>query len=61
MHRKSCLIPKPVVKTAAQKLDKTRILMTNGSLMNVGSIAECSPGQIDKTKILMTNGSLMKV
>ena len=25
------------------KIDKTKILMTNGSLMKVESIAECSP------------------
>ena len=28
------------------KIDKTKILMTNGSLMNVESIAECSPWSI---------------
>ena len=29
-------------KTATKKIDKTKILMTNGSLMKVKSIAECS-------------------
>ena len=28
------------------KIDKTKILMTNGSLMKVESIAECSPWSI---------------
>ena len=28
------------------KIDKTNILMTNGSLMKVESIAECSPWSI---------------
>ena len=28
------------------KIDKTKILMVNGSLMNVESIAECSPWSI---------------
>ena len=32
-----------------QKIDKTKILMTNGSLMKVGSIAECSPWSILNT------------
>ena len=31
---------------ATQKIDKTKILMTNGSLMKVESIAECSPWSI---------------
>ena len=30
-------------KTGTQKIDKTKILMTIGSLMKVESIAECSP------------------
>ena len=34
-RRKTCL-----------KIDKTKILMTNGSLMKVKSIAECSPWSI---------------
>ena len=33
---------KPVL-SGQLKLDKTKILMTNGSLMKVESIAECSP------------------
>ena len=30
-------------KSALEKIDKIKILMTNGSLMKVESIAECSP------------------
>ena len=33
---------KPVL-SGHSKIDKTKILMTNGSLMKVESIAECSP------------------
>ena len=33
---------KPVV-SGHSKIDKTEILITNGSLMKVESIAECSP------------------
>ena len=33
---------KPVL-TGHSKIDKTKILMTNGSLIKVESIAECSP------------------
>ena len=36
---------KPVLN-GHSKLDKTKILMTNGSLMKVKSIAECSPWSI---------------
>ena len=36
---------KPVL-SGHSKLDKTKILMTNGSLMKVESIAECSKGSI---------------
>ena len=36
---------KPVLSSHA-KIDKTKILITNGSLMNVESIAECSPWSI---------------
>ena len=36
---------KPVVKRPLKK-DKAKILMTNGSLMQVKSIAECSPWSI---------------
>ena len=31
------------VKKGHSKIDKTKILITNGSLMKVESIAECSP------------------
>ena len=65
---------KPVLN-GHSKLDKTKIFMTNGILMKVESIAECSPcsitgtgkpvlnghSKLDKTKIFMTNGILMKV
>ena len=37
--RKNCL-------NGYSKIDKTKILMTNGSLMKVESIAECSPWSI---------------
>ena len=33
---------KPVLR-GHSKIDKTKILMTNGSIMKVESIAECSP------------------
>ena len=36
---------KPVL-SGHSKIDKTKILMTNGSLMKVKSIAECSKGSI---------------
>ena len=36
---------KPVV-SGHSKIDKTKMLMTNGSLMKVESIAECSPWSI---------------
>ena len=36
---------KPVL-SGHSKVDKTKILMTNGSLMKVESIAECSPWSI---------------
>ena len=36
---------KPVL-IGHSKIDKTKILMTNGSLMKVESIAECSPWSI---------------
>ena len=36
---------KPVLR-GHSKIDKTKILMTNGSLMKVKSIAECSPWSI---------------
>ena len=36
---------KPVLSSHS-KIDKTKILMTNGSLMKVASIAECSPWSI---------------
>ena len=31
------------VQNGQSKIDKTKILMTNGSLIKVESIAECSP------------------
>ena len=34
------------VKNGDSKIDKTEILMTNGSLMKIESIAECSPWSI---------------
>ena len=36
---------KPVL-SGHSKIDKTKVLMTNGSLMKVKSIAECSPWSI---------------
>ena len=39
---------KPVL-SGHSKLDKTKILMTNGSLMKVESIAECSLGAFCNT------------
>ena len=36
---------KPVL-SGHSNIDKTKILMTNGSLMKVESIAECSPWSI---------------
>ena len=36
---------KPVL-SGHSKIDKTKILMTNGSLMKVESMAECSPWSI---------------
>ena len=36
---------KPVLSSYS-KIDKTKILMTNGSLMKVESIVECSKGSI---------------
>ena len=43
LYRNKIMIPavKPVLK-GHSKIDKTKILMTNGSLMKVESIAECS-------------------
>ena len=42
---------KPVLSSHS-KIDKTQILMTNGSLMKVESIAECSLGE--HSAILLT-------
>ena len=42
---KIILFSKTCVKQSL-KIDKTKILMTNGSLMKVESIAECSPWSI---------------
>ena len=38
---------KPVL-SGHSKMDKTKVLMTNGSLMKVKSIAECSPWSIQQ-------------
>ena len=40
---------KPVLR-GHSKIDKTKILMTNGSLMKVKSIAECSPWMFRQMK-----------
>ena len=46
-NAKSDIIQKTCVKRPlTQKKDKTNILMANGSLMKVESIAECSPWSI---------------
>ena len=37
---------KPVLSGGHSKINKTKILMTNGSLMKIESIAECSPWSI---------------
>ena len=46
------------VLNSHSKIDKTRILMTNSSLMKVKSIAECSPRSIlqkgEHSAILLT-------
>ena len=44
MHEKTCVIPivNPVL-SGHSTIDKTNILMVNGSLMKVESNAECSP------------------
>ena len=39
------LTVKPVL-SGHSKIDKTKVLMANGSLMKVESIAECSKGSI---------------
>ena len=36
---------KTCVKRQLKKVDEIKILMTNGSLMKVESIAECSPSE----------------
>ena len=41
-HMHSAEYGKTCVKQPLKKIDKTKILMTNGSLMKVKSIAECS-------------------
>ena len=46
---------KPTVKpvlSGHSKIDKTKVLMTNGSLMKVKSIAECSP--LEHSAIILT-------
>ena len=45
MKKKNVLPVKPVL-SGHSKIDKTKILMTDGSLMKVESIAECSPWSI---------------
>ena len=42
-HSGICDTVKPVCVKRPLKIDKTKILMTNGSLMKVKSIAICSP------------------
>ena len=39
---------KPVLSSHSKKKDKTKILLTNGSLIKVESIAECSNGSIQQ-------------
>ena len=70
-HQNNCNTAKSVLR-----IDKTKVLKTAGSLMQVESIAECSLGlnkcatlkpvlsghsKIDKNKVLKTNNSLMEV
>ena len=45
---------KPVLSSHS-KIDKAKILMANGSLMKVESIAECFPWNIQHSAILLTN------
>ena len=40
---------KPCVKKGHSKIDKTKIFMTNGSLMKVEGISECSLGAFCNT------------
>ena len=42
MQKVNCYKVKPIF-SGHLKIDKTKILMTNGNLMKVESIAECSP------------------
>ena len=57
---------KPVLR-GHSKIDKTKILMTNGSSMEVKSIAECSKGSIlqyfltciKQNSVLKTNFGLL--
>ena len=53
---KSIITVKPVQK-GHPKIDKTKILMTNGSLMKVKSIAECSPWSL-ASLTLQESGSI---
>ena len=48
-HVKLLYTVKPVLSSHSE-IDKTKILMTNGSLMNIESTAECSPRGIMKVK-----------
>ena len=42
------------------KIDKTKILMTNGSLMKVKSIAECSPMEHSAILLTFIRGSILQ-
>ena len=44
-YSKTC-VKQPLNRQYTKQIDKTKILMTNGSLMKVESIAECSPRSI---------------
>ena len=45
IFKSASTVVKPVL-SGHSKIDKTKILMTNGSLMKVKRIAECSPWSI---------------
>ena len=42
----NCKYSKTCVKQPLKRIDKTKIYMTNGSLMKIESIAECCPWSI---------------
>ena len=46
LHASLLICSKTCLEWPLKKKDKTKILMTNGSLMEVKSIAECSPWSI---------------